>query len=275
MAGDQLKRRDDGEHADGHAQGHARLRLAAILQQTPGAGRRHHQGRRQIGRQAHMNEPRREGRREDHRHPVSGAQATVRQLHETRRVLHPAVGRDDPEGRGQGAHRHQHRGGEMQSRSDPLPAEQHHAQEAGLEEEGCQHLERQQRPDHRRGRLGELGPVRAELVAHHHAGDDAHAEAEGEDLDPEHIEVAEHLAAGGKPEPLQHREEAGQADGEARKDDVECNREGELQPCQKLCFHLFALPLSAVAELPNARNVRATSRVPATSGRSLRPSTCK
>ena len=79
----------------------------------------------------------------------------------------------------------------MQPAPDLLHAEQHDAEEAGFQEEGGQHLVAHQRPDHRAGLVGERAPVGAELVGHHQAGHDAHAEDEGEDLHPvaEQVEV--------------------------------------------------------------------------------------
>jgi hypothetical protein len=66
--------------------------------------------------------------------------------------------------------------------ADALHAEQHDAEEAGLEEEGGQHLVAHQRADDRAGLVGEGRPVGAELVGHHDARHDAHAEGDGEDL---------------------------------------------------------------------------------------------
>ena len=79
---------------------------------------------------------------------------------------------------------------EMQPWPDLVPAEQHDAEEARLEEEGGQHLIGEQRAGDAAGEGGEIAPVRAELVGHHQAGDDAHGEVDGEDLRPEMIEIA-------------------------------------------------------------------------------------
>ena len=49
-------------------------------------------------------------------------------------------------------------------RPDPGGSEQHHPEEACLEEEGGQHLIGHQRPDHRPGLVGERAPIGAELV---------------------------------------------------------------------------------------------------------------
>ena len=93
-------------------------------------------------------------------------------------------------------------GEEVQPVADALAAEQHDAEEARLEEEGGQHLVAHQRPDHRPGLVGEGRPVGAELVAHDDAGDDAHAEGDGEDGLP----VVEELAD--RPRPCFHSQSA-------------------------------------------------------------------
>src|SRR3546814_5478622 len=77
-----------------------------------------------------------------------------------------------------------------------------------------QHLVAHQRPDNRPGLVGEHAPVGAELVAHDDAGDHAHAEGHSKDDLPvlEDRDVAP--VARPQPEPLEHREVAGKADGE-------------------------------------------------------------
>jgi hypothetical protein len=65
-----------------------------------------------------------------------------------------------------------------------LAAEEHHAQEPRLEEEGGEHLTGHERSDHRAGAVGEDAPVGAELVGHDDAGNHAHPEGDGEDLLP-------------------------------------------------------------------------------------------
>src|SRR6266542_2309382 len=63
-----------------------------------------------------------------------------------------------------------------------LEAEQHDAEEAGLEEERSQYFIGHQRADHRTRFVGEGRPVGAELVGHHDARHHAHAERDGKDL---------------------------------------------------------------------------------------------
>ena len=132
----------------------------------------------------------------------------------------------------QRADRDHQRGEEMQAAADALEAEQHDAEEARLEEEGGQHLVAHQRPEHRPGLVGEHAPVGAELVAHDDAGDDAHAEGDGEDLLPVVEEVEVDLSRRPQPQRLEHGEIAGEPDREGREDDVERDGEGELHPGQ-------------------------------------------
>jgi hypothetical protein len=102
-----------------------------------------------------------------------------------------------------------------------------------LEEEGRYHLVGQQRAEDVAAHLGQTRPVGAELVAHHHAGDDAHAKANGEGLQPEAVEVVEGVAPGLQPQRLEHREVAREADRQRRKNDVKSDGESELQARQQ------------------------------------------
>ena len=120
----------------------------------------------------------------------------------------------------------------MQSWTDALQAEQHHAEETGLEEERGQHLIGHQRPDHRAGLVGEGRPVGAELVGHHDARHHAHAEGDGKDLQPVIEQVDVDLAPGPKPQRFEHRQIAREPDREGREYDVERHRESELRPGQ-------------------------------------------
>jgi hypothetical protein len=98
--------------------------------------------------------------------------------------LHPAVRRQDPGGRQQGAGRH-HAGREkVQLGAHLLDAEQHHAEKPGLEKESRQYFVGHERADDRARLVGEHRPVRSELIGHDDAGDDTHAKDDGENLDP-------------------------------------------------------------------------------------------
>lgn len=116
----------------------------------------------------------------------------------------------------------------MQTRPDAVPAEQHDAEEARFEEERGEHLVSQQWPGDRPGKVGERTPVGAELIGHDQTGDHAHAEVDREDLRPEVVKIAVQRIAGLQPQTFEHRQVAGQTDGDGRKDDVEGNGEGKL-----------------------------------------------
>jgi hypothetical protein len=113
---------------------------------------------------------------------------------------------------------------------DLVPAKQHHPEEPGFEEEGGQHFIGQQRAGDA-GKLGKSAPVGAKLIGHHQTGDHAHAKVDGEDFRPEVVERT-------PPDfrfsttALQHRKVAGKTDGDGRKNNVEGNRKGKLDPCQ-------------------------------------------
>ena len=86
----------------------------------------------------------REGRIENHREPVHRHHNAVYDFMPLR-GLHPAVGCQDPEGGHQCAERN-HTGGEIvQLFTDTVPAEQHHAEETGFQEERGQNFIGEQR----------------------------------------------------------------------------------------------------------------------------------
>ena len=122
------------------------------------------------------------------------------------------------------------RGEHVQPGRHALPAEQHDAEEGRFEEEGGQHLVADERADDVADDDREAAPIGAELVAEHDARHHAHGERDREDLGPEPRQPVQVLAAGDEPAEQQRRDEGGQPDREAREDDVERDREGELQP---------------------------------------------
>jgi len=139
----------------------------------------------------------------------------------------------------------------VQARADALEAEQHHAEETGLQEEGGQHFVGEQRPGDAAGETRELAPVGAELVGHDDAADHAHAKGDGEHLQPEVVEVQVGLLPRLQPAGLEHRQIARQPDRQRREDDVEGNGEAELDPCQQQCIEIIGglLPLAGVGIL--------------------------
>ncbi len=222
-----LDRRHDQRHPHGHREHLADRRIVPAAQQVPGRRRPHHESRGEKRRDRHVGEAIREGRVEDHRQPVHRHHDTVDDLVPLRR-MHPAVGRQNPEGRDQRAERHHHRGEEMQARADAIPAEQHDTEKTRFEEECRQHLVSQQGAGNATGELRKGAPVGAELVGHDDARDHPHAEVDREYLHPEMVEIAIERALGFQPQAFQHRQVTGQADGDGREDDVKRNGEGEL-----------------------------------------------
>jgi hypothetical protein len=138
-------------------------------------------------------------------------------------------------GRDQRAEGHHAGGEQVQAGADPGPAEQHHAEEAGFQEEGGQHFVGQQRAGDVAREFGEKAPVGAELVGHDDARYHAHAEVDGKDAQPEVVQVDEHLASGLEPAHFEHGQVAGQADRDCRKQDVKGHRERELDARQVQC----------------------------------------
>ena len=146
--------------------------------------------------------------------PVGREEAAVDDLVAGGR-LHPAVGREDPEGRQQRAERHHQRRDEMRPGRHQLAAEQQHAEEGRFEEEGGQPFIGEERRQHIGRRVGEAAPVGAELERHDDAGHDAHAEGDREYLDPECRDPEIDLPAGEEMQPFQHGDEGRQPDREA------------------------------------------------------------
>ena len=157
-------------------------RLAAP--QRVGADPQHDEGGRHVEGADRVRQPIGKRRIEDDLEPILRKKPAIDDL-VADRGLHPAIGGQDPERRGQRAHGHQHGGDEMHRRRHQLAAEQQHPEKGRFEEERGQALIGQQRRDHVAGGVGEAAPVGAELERHHDAGHDAHAEGDGEDPQPE------------------------------------------------------------------------------------------
>jgi hypothetical protein len=121
---------------------------------------------------------------------------------------------------------------EADSLADALAAEQHDPEEARLEEKGGENFVAHQGADHGTGLVGEHAPVGAELVGHDDAGDDTHAEGDGEDLLPVVEEVAVDRFLLPQPEAFEDGEIAGEPDRKRREYDVERHRESKLRPGQ-------------------------------------------
>ena len=231
VAGYRLQRGHQGRHPHRHREHALGSTVPVALEQVPRTHAADHEGRGQVGAQHGVDEAVGKGGIEDDLPPVGGLEAALDDGVAGRRV-HPAVGREDPEGGEEGAQRHHAGGEEVRLLADSLPAEEHDPQEAGLEEEGGQHLVGHDRAHDGTHGVAHPAPVGAELVGHDDSGDDAHAEGDGEDRQPELVELAVDRVAGGEPEALQHGKVAGEPDGEGREQEVEGDDEGELEARQ-------------------------------------------
>ena len=111
------------------------------------------------------------------------------------RVLHPAIGHENPEGREIGAQRHQPGDDQMADLAQPVPTKEEQADKSGFEEERHQAFNRQRRAEHVAYIVTVVTPVHAELEFHDNAGSDAHGEINAEQRRPEHGRLAPDIAA--------------------------------------------------------------------------------
>ena len=111
VADENLDRGGDQDHAHGHGEHLARPLVGPLLHQVPGPDRADHEAGGQIGRQQHVGEAIGEGGIEDDLEPVGRYELADLVDGVALRRLHPAVHRQDPEGRGEGADR-DHQGGQ-------------------------------------------------------------------------------------------------------------------------------------------------------------------
>ncbi len=124
----------------------------------------------------------------------------------------------------------------MHARRDALPAEEHHADECGLEKKGEEDLVGKQGARDIPDRLHIARPVGAELEAHRHAGDHAQREGEGDNLHPEGIGLGPaRLAAVVRAQP-EVEDQPRQPDRDRWEQDVERHVGGELQARQEQCI---------------------------------------
>ena len=235
IACEELDRRHQQRHPHRHGEHDARPAICRLLQQVPCARGANHERGGEVGRKHHVHEAIGERWVEDDGKPVLRHELALRVDGVALRRLHPAVDAEDPEGGEQGAASHDGGGQHVQALAHPPAAEQHDAEEARLEEEGGQHLIADERPKHRAHLVREDGPVGAELIGHHHAGHDAHAEDHGEHRLPLLEQGKIDFVARPQPQAVEHREVAGEADGEGGENDVRRDGEGELHSRQVEC----------------------------------------
>ncbi len=148
------------------------------------------------------------------------------------RVLHPAIGDEDPQRREIRADGDQPGDGEMTDARQPVPAEEEESDEGGFEEERHQPFDRQRRAEYVADVMRVIGPVGAELELHGDAGGDAHGEIDAEQRAPEPRHRPPDPPPGHDIDALHDGEEQRQAEGQRDEEEMIERGDGELQPRQ-------------------------------------------
>ncbi|MNX82808.1 hypothetical protein D3C86_1145500 [compost metagenome] len=169
-------------------------------------------------------------------HRVEDHRRHVGQLHAHRhgvelgadRVLHPAVGDEDPEGGEVGAERHQRRHQQVLAPGELVPAEEEETDQGGFQEEGHQPLHRQRGAEDVADVVGVVGPVGTELELQGDTSGDPHDEVDAKQLAPEAGDVLVDHLAGHHVGGLGNHQDPGQPQGEGHKQKVEHRRRAEL-----------------------------------------------
>ena len=144
------------------------------------------------------------------------------------RVLHPAVGNEDPERGEIGAERHQHGHQQVLTAGELVPAEEEEPDQSRLEEEGHQPLHRQRGTEDVPHILGVVSPVGAELELQGDPRGHSHHEVDTKQLAPEAGNVLVDHLAGHHVGRLGDRQDPGQPQGEGHKQKMEHRRRTEL-----------------------------------------------
>ncbi|MNJ59588.1 hypothetical protein D3C77_552810 [compost metagenome] len=173
----------------------------------------------------------------DLRHRVEQQRAEVHQFHahgleiefRADRVLHPAVGDQNPQRREVRAQRHQPGHGEVLHLGEPIPAEEEQANEGRFEEERHQPFDGQRRAEDVTDVMAVVGPVGAELKLHGQPGGDAQGEVDAEQLAPELDHVLIDLLAGHDIDRFHDGQQERQPQGQRHEEKVIHRRHGELQ----------------------------------------------
>ncbi len=227
VTGDDLQRDQHRTQRQAGAQRLAGPGLRLAAQHLPGGHTGQQKGHRQPRGQQHMHQPVRERGVEDDLRPRGGKELAVADLEAGRRV-HPRVQRQDPERAHRGAEGHQEGGDQVHPLADAAMAEQHDAQEAGLQEKRRQHLVAQQRAGDVAHALHEARPVGAELEAHHDAADHTECKAQRKHLGPEAVGAQPGHVLGLQPAPAEEQQRPAECDGDGGEQDVEADVGREL-----------------------------------------------
>ena len=139
-------------HPHGHRKHLACVRIRPIFQQVPCTDTTYDERSGKVGSQHRMDQAIGKARAEYDIPPALAGQELPIGAHlEPDRGLHPAIDREDPECRYEGAERDHECGREVQAFPNPVHTEQHDSEKTRFEEEGRKHLVSHQWPDYRAG----------------------------------------------------------------------------------------------------------------------------
>ncbi len=147
----------------------------------------------------------------------------------THRVLHPAIGDQDPQCREVRAERDSPGGHQMADLRQLVPAEEEQADKGRLQEEGHQAFDRQRCPENIADIIAVIAPVHAELEFHHDACGDTEHEIDAEQRPPELRHLPPDLPAGHDISRFHDGKQHGQAECQRHEQEVIQRRHGKLQ----------------------------------------------
>src|SRR6056297_1979278 len=213
--------------------------IFSAMRQVPGTDRRDDEPAGDERSQGHVREAVRQRRVENRLQPRRYLEVAVDQFDAGRR-MEPAVGRQDPERRDEGAQRHHAGGQQVQAARHLVASEQQHPEERGFEKECGHHFVAQHRAQEIRGCVRKIRPVGPELERHHDTGDNAQSEHQRKDLDPELAELLANRIRPAVVHCFQDGDISRQTDGEHRENRVERYNESELDSRQqkRIEFHV-------------------------------------
>lgn len=120
----------------------------------------------------------------------------------------------------------------MQSGRKTLGPIDEQSQKRGFEKEAEHAFHGERLADDSAGGLREGSPIGAELKFHGNTGDHSHGKIDSEDANPEACRTLIIAVAAAPRDGLQHQNQKRQAHGELRKNVMERNGKGELQPME-------------------------------------------
>ena len=146
------------------------------------------------------------------------------------RILHPAIGDQNPQRREVRANGHGPGCGEMAKLRQLVPAEEEQADEGGFEEEGHQAFDRQRRAEDVADIMAVVAPVHPELELHDDAGRHPQREVDAEQRAPEFGHLPPDHPAGHHIYRLHDGEQDRQSERQRDEEEVVQRGDGKLQP---------------------------------------------